>query len=227
VSPDVLGQRVDDQTRANVCWLEQPRRRHRVVDDIQDSARAAQVADALQIRHLRAWIGDRLDEHDAGRRRQRGLDVAHVGGVDERHRMAVRLERQECAGRVAEHESAGHDVVPALQEREHHRPDRRHSGGKADGAGAAFHCGDFRFERVRRRVALPAVHEAAGAALEHRRQVARVAVTVRDRHMQRLMQRAMLDRRVAVGMQDCRREAAESLVVAHRFTMMFSSQFPP
>ena len=76
VAADVLGQRIDDEARADRARLEQPRRRHRVVDDVEDAPRAAELADARQVRHLHARVGDRLDEHDTRRRRERGFDVA-------------------------------------------------------------------------------------------------------------------------------------------------------
>ena len=72
----------------------------------------------------------------------------------------------------------------------------------------AFHRGDLGLERGRRRIALAAVGVAGGASLEHGGELARVAIAVGDRKMQRLVQRAVLDRRVAVGMQDGGREAA-------------------
>ena len=61
-------------------------------------------------------------------------------------------------------------------------------------------------------IALPAVGIAGRAALEDRRKLARVAVAVRDRQVQRLVQRAVLDRRVAIGVEDGGREAALVIV---------------
>ena len=73
---------------------------------------------------------------------------------------------------------------------------------------AFLHRGDLRFERRGRRIALPAVDEAGLPALEHGGELARVAIAVGDRQVQRLVQRAVLDRGAAVAVQDRGGEAA-------------------
>ena len=89
-------------------------------------------------------------------------------------------------------------------------------GREADGGHAVLHLRDLGLQRGGRRVALPAVGIALRPALEHRGEVARVAIAVGDRHVQRLVQRAVLDAGIAVGMEDGGRESPRRLVRAHR-----------
>ena len=112
-------------------------------------------------------------------------------------------------------ERAGDDVIALSQQRKHDRADRGHARAEAGGGDAVFHPVDLLFQRRRRRIALPAVGVALRPPLEHRRQLARIAVAVRDRKMQRLVQRAVLDRGVAIGMQDRGREAALPVQISH------------
>jgi hypothetical protein len=157
---------------------------------------------------LRARIGDRLDEHQPRARRDRGGDVGHVGGVDERQRRAVLGQRVQHAVGVAEHVVRRDDMIVGLQQRDQDRADCRHAGGEAHAGDTILHRRDLRFQRRGRRVALPPVRVTLRAPLEHRRQLARVPVAIGHRDVQRLVQRAVLDRRVAVGMQDSGREPA-------------------
>jgi hypothetical protein len=168
----------------------------------------AHLADACEVGNLRARIGDRLDEHEPRPRRHRRLDRSGVGRVDERDVATVRLERLEEARRVAEEIPARHDVIARARERQHDRADRRHPGGEAHRRDAAFHRGDLGLQGGRRRIALPAIDVAGLPALEDRREVVRVLVGVGDRHVERLVQRPVLDRRVTVGVEDRGREAA-------------------
>ena len=78
----------------------------------------------------------------------------------------------------------------------------------------ALHRRDLGFERGGRGVALAAVGVAARAPLEHGGELVGVAIGVGHRQMQGLVQRAVLDRRIAVGMQDGGGESALG-VVAH------------
>ena len=171
-------------------------------------------ADAREVGDLRARVGDGLDEHEARRRRERPLDVGDVGRVDERDLRPVRHHRAEQADRVAEEVTARDDVIAFTQQREHRGADRRHARREADGRDTAFHLRHLDFERRGRRIPLPAVGVALRAPLEHRGEVARVAIAVRDRQVQRLVQRAVLDERIGVGMKDRGREPAR-LVCAH------------
>ena len=208
VATDVLGEGIDDEPRADRLRAEQPGRGHRVVDDVEDAPRLAQRADAREVGDLRARVRDRLDEHDARLGPQRPLDLRRVRGVDVGDPRAVSFERLEQAVGVAEQEAARDDVVVRAEQREHRGGDRRHPGGEGDGRDALLHRTDLGLERRGGRVALPPVDVARLAALEHGCQVARVAVAVRDRDVQRLVQRAVLDRGAAVGMQDRGGEAA-------------------
>ena len=106
------------------------------------------------------------------------------------------------------------DVVAFAQQREHHRADRRHARREADGGDAVLHLRHLGFERGRGRIALPPVGVALRAALEHGGEIARVAIAVGDRDVQRLVQRAVLDPRIAVGMQDRGRETPRRLSVS-------------
>jgi len=81
-----------------------------------------------------------------------------------------------------------------------------------DGAHSAVPRVHLCFERPHRRVALPSLRIAGGLPLEHGGQLVCVAISVGDRQVQRLVQRAVLDRGVAVGMEDRGREAARVLV---------------
>ena len=93
-------------------------------------------------------------------------------------------------------------MIAFAQQRQHDRADRRHAGAEADGGDAVLHPVDFFLQRGGGRIALAAVDVALRLALEDRGQLARVAVAVRDREVQRLVQRAVLDRRFAVGVQN-------------------------
>ena len=141
--------------------LEQPRRRHRVVDDVEDAARPAQLADAREVRHLHARIGDRLDEHEPRRGRERRLDLARRRSRRRTTRDAVRLERQQQAVRVAEHELARRRCGrPRAAAPSAMAPIAAMPVANADGADAAFHRGDLGLERRGRRIALAPVRVA-------------------------------------------------------------------
>ena len=215
VAADVLGQRIDDETRVHVPWLEKPGRGHRVVDDVKDAARAAQSADPGEVGDLHPRIGDRLDENDARRRCQRRFHVCHVGGIDHRQAVPVGFERREQAVGVAKHELARHDVVAGLEQRQHDGADGGHARRESHRPHTAFHGRDLRFERGRRRVALPAVGIPLRPSLEDGGELVRILVAVGNGHVQWLVQRAVLDRRVAIRMQNGGGETARGFVLAH------------
>jgi hypothetical protein len=79
-------------------------------------------------------------------------------------------------------------------------------------ADAVLHLRHLRFERGRGRIALPAIGVARRLALEDGGEIARVAITVGDRDVQRLVQRAVLDAALAVGMEDRGGEASRRRV---------------
>ena len=93
-------------------------------------------------------------------------------------------------------------MVVFAQKREHDRADRRHSGGETDRRDAVLHAVELLLERGRGGIALPSIRVALRFALEHIGKLTRVAVAVGHRYMQGLVQRAVLDRSLAVGMKD-------------------------
>jgi len=103
-----------------------------------------------------------------------------------------------------------HDMIAVTQQRKHRGADRRHSRREADGRDTLFHFRDLRLECRGGRVALPAVRIALRTALEDGGEVSGVAIAVRNRQMQRLVQRAVLDPAFFVGMEDRGGEAAWS-----------------
>ena len=105
------------------------------------------------------------------------------------------------------------DVIAFAQQRQHRAPIAAMPVAKQTVRHAVLHLRHLRLERRGRRVALPAVRVALRAALEDRGEIARVAVAVRDGEVQRLVQRAVLDAGVAVGMEDRGRESPRGLSV--------------
>ena len=107
---------------------EQRGRGHRVVDDVENSALLGERADPREIRDLRARVGDRLDEDEPRRRRQRALDVGDVGRVDERD---VRLRApRSVLNRLTVLPNRNRLTTtwsPSRSSDEHHRADRRHA----------------------------------------------------------------------------------------------------
>ena len=106
-------------------------------------------------------------------------------------------------------------MITGAQQRKHDRADRGHAGAEAGGGDALFHPVDLLFQRRGRRIALPAVGVALRPSLKYRGQVTGIAVAVRDRKVQGLVQRAVLDRGVAIGMQYRGGEAALTVQIAH------------
>jgi hypothetical protein len=68
VTADVLRQRVDHEPGVHRLRPEQRRRRHRVVDDVQDAARLRELADPREVGDLRSRVRNRLDEDEPRRR---------------------------------------------------------------------------------------------------------------------------------------------------------------
>src|SRR5205814_1890152 len=64
VAADVFGQRVDDEARTDHLWTKQVRRGHRIVDNVDQTAHGAELADALQVGDLRTRIRDGLDKDE-------------------------------------------------------------------------------------------------------------------------------------------------------------------
>src|ERR1700736_2195657 len=102
VTADVLGQRIDDQRRVDRLWAEKVGRGHGVVDHVKESTPGAQLTDTRQVRDLRSWIGNGLDEDQPRFRPNACLDQGAVGCIDERYLVAVRRKRVEKAVGVAE-----------------------------------------------------------------------------------------------------------------------------
>ena len=174
--------------------LEQIGRGDRVIDDINESARFAEFADAGEIGDLRARIGDRLDEDEARFRPDGGFDLSDIGGIDEADGDAHLRESFEQARGVAEEETAGDEVVAGAQEREQRRRDGAHAAAEGGGGDAAFHARDLVFERRRRRRALAAVDEAGLLALEDADEVTDIGETEGGRIVDRLVDGPVFDR---------------------------------
>ena len=121
-----------------------------------------------EVGDLRARIGDRLDEHEARRRRERALDVRRVRRIDERHRRAVRrrASRAGCSccrrGTSSRRRGRRRAAAPAAI-----APIAAMPVAKQTVATPLFHRVDLRLERGRRRIALAAVRVARLPALEH------------------------------------------------------------
>ena len=92
-------------------------------------------------------------------------------------------------------------MVARAQQRDHHGTDGGHAGGEAHRALGLLHERDLGLEGRGGGVALPAVDMAGLLALEDGGQVTRGGVAEGDRGVHRLVDRAMLDRRLPIGMQ--------------------------
>ncbi len=99
-------------------------------------------------------------------------------------------------------------MIARAQQRDHDRADRGHAGAEADCGHAVFHAVDLFLERRRGGVTLPTVGVTRSASLEYGREVLRTTIAVGDRKVERLVQRAVLDRRRAIRVQDRGCEAA-------------------
>ncbi len=212
-----LGQRIDHETSAHALRAEQPWRGHRVVDHVQDAPLTAQLADAGQVRHLRARIGDRLDKHHARVRRQGCFDLRHIGRIDKGDIDALPRHRLPQAVGIAKQEARRDDGVACFEQRLEQRADGRHAGAEAQRGDAIFHLADLVLERADGWIALATITEARLLALEHGRQLTRIRVAERDRRVDRLVQRTVLDRLVPVVVQD-RRGKAVGLFLAHAYS---------
>ena len=204
-----------DEARADRLGPEQRRRGHRVVDDVENPALPWQARRSARDRRPAC----------AGWRSSRRRRAASPASARARRWRRPSRRRTRCPAPCAtsvlnwltvlpNRNWLDDDVVALAQQREHHRADRRHAGREADGGHAVLHLRHLRLERGGGRIALPAVGIALRAALEHGGEIARVAIAVGDRYVQRLVQRAVLDAGIAVGVEDRGREARGGLVVS-------------
>ncbi len=201
VAADVPRQRIHHQRCMHGGRAEHPRRRQGVIDDVDQVFLAADFTDDRQVGHLRARVGNRFSEDHARVGLDRGAHLLGVCCIDEGDFDTQLQQRAKQAVGVAEHKLAGHQMIAPTQQGRENGGQRRHAGGEADGALAAFHVVDLGFQRRGRGRALARIGKAR-LALEYRRQLARVVVGEFRRGMHRLVHRSVLDGLLAVGMED-------------------------
>ena len=213
MAAESLGQRVDDQPRADLLGLEQRRRRQAVVDDIEDAPFATERADPFEVGYLGPRIGDRLDEHHPRVGTQHRADIVGRGHVDEIDLDAEAGEAAQQTGGVAEDVAARDDMVAFAQQREEHRRDRRHAGGEGDRVLRALEHRELLLERRVGRIGLAGIGVARLLPLEDPDQAFGCRMAIGDAQMDRRMYRAMLGAVVAVEVQQAGFETG--LVVHH------------
>ena len=202
VATNGFGERVDHQAGTHGLGLEQRGRGDGVVHHVHQPVLAAKLADAVQIGHLGAGVGHGFHKHHAGVGLQGGGHGAGLGGIDQRDVNAQPPQRAHHAVGVAEHELADHQVVARLQQREKHRADGGHAGGKANGAQPAFQQVDARLQRRRGGRALAGVVVAFDGALEHADQLFHGVKTVLHRGVNGFAHAPVLHAEAAVGMDE-------------------------
>ena len=173
VPVDVLGDRVDDDVRAELQRALEDGGRERVVDDDHDAVLLGELA-------------DRLDVRDAPGRVRGGLEVDHLGVVADGLRDLLDLRRvdgggldavlrdglEEAHGAAVQRVAPDH-VLARVHERPHGARDGAHAGAERRARDAALHLGDELLELVhggvaeaRVDVALLLAREQVGALLD-------------------------------------------------------------
>ena len=124
----------------------------------------------------------------------------------------MRREALEQAVGVAEQKRTGDEMVSPPQQGEQQCADGAHAGAEAHRGDTVLHARDLLFECRDSGIHLPAIGIAAALALENVGKVLHVVVAIGDGGVDRLLQRAVLDRTRTVRMHDACGESAHGSV---------------
>ena len=113
-----------------------------------------EIRHRLQVDDLQHRVGWAFDQHELGRRGERGLPGAEVGAVDENGIDAVaRQQGGDDPVTGAEQSARRHHAIARLQMGEQRRGDGGHAGGRGAAGFRAFQKGEPAFQHLHRRVA--------------------------------------------------------------------------
>ena len=177
---NALRQGIHDQTCADALGKEEIGRSDSVVDQVNDAALPAQLTYARKVYHLCARIRNGLNEYDARPRSHRRCNVRDIRRIYEADAHTDLSKRLEQAVRIAEQETAGHEVIARAQQREQRRSYSAHACAEHDTLHPFLHGGDLLFESRCRGLRTAGVRVSRTLALEDSRQVARVSVAIRN-----------------------------------------------
>ena len=164
-----LGGRVNDQRRAVVDRLAQPRRGERVVDDQRDAGIIGDPGDRFDVADYAAGIGEALDEEGLGSGRHRALEIVRLVGIDDvRLPAELRIGVAHLLQRAAVEARGGDDLVARPHQREQRQHLRRMARRRHRAATTPFERGQPRLERGIGRVGQPRIDEAYGLQVEQR-----------------------------------------------------------
>ena len=162
-----LGGRVDDQGRAVVDRLAEPRCGERVVDDQGNACIVGDLRDRLEVADHAAGVGETLDEEGLGLGCQRALEVVRLVGVDDvRLPAELRIGVAHLLQRATVEAGGGDDLVAWGHQREQRQHLCRMTRRRHRAASAAFERGQPRLERGVGRVGQPRIDEAYGLQVE-------------------------------------------------------------
>ena len=163
--------------------------------------RLTQVADASQIGHLRARVGNRFDEDHARLRSQRRRDVSRLRGIDKADFDADASKGLEQTGRVAEQEAARNEMITRTQQGKQRRRNGRHATTESDRLQPLLHARDLFLQRRRGRGSLAPIDETGLFTLKHLDEIACIGEAKGSRVVSRFVRRTMLNRLGTVAMQ--------------------------